>query len=113
MPGRCVLAGCSISPDVQNGIIIHTIPFFNDNRPEARKCRKKWVDFIKPKRAKWELTRNSSVCSKHFTKDDYMCHFMFIDEVTKKPYYAKERRNRYKCSAIRSCRSSDQKASCH
>ena len=68
-----MVAGCSITPDVQNGIILHTILFFDDDRPEARKRINKWVDFIK-QRAKWEPTRNSSVCSKHFTEDDSITH---------------------------------------
>ena len=86
-------AGCSIAPDVQNGIILHTILFFNDDRPEARKRRKKWVDFIKQKRATRELTRNSLVCSKHFTEDDYRRRFMFIDEVTKRPIMPRLKRD--------------------
>ena len=86
MPGRCVVGGCSAFPDVQNGLILHAIPFLNDDeRPEARKRRKKWIDFVKQKRAKWEPTRNSSVCSRRFTENDYVQCFSFVDEVTKKP----------------------------
>ena len=85
MPGRCVVGGCSAFPDVQNGLILHAIPFLNDELPEARKRRKKWIDFVKQKRAKWEPTQNSSVCSRHFTENDYVCRFSFVDEVTKKP----------------------------
>ncbi|PFX14921.1 hypothetical protein AWC38_SpisGene20891 [Stylophora pistillata] len=72
MPGRCVVGGCSAFPDVQNGLILHAIPFLNDERPEARKRRKKWI-------------RNSSVCSRHFTENDYVRRCSFVDEVTKKP----------------------------
>ena len=39
MPGRCVVGGCSAFPDVQNDLILHAIPFLNDERPEARKRR--------------------------------------------------------------------------
>ena len=85
MPGRCVVGGCSAFPDVQNGLILHAIPFLNDELPEARKRRKKWIDFVKQKRAKWEPTRNSSVCSRHFTENDYVRRFSSVDEVTKKP----------------------------
>ena len=56
MPGRCVAGGCSAFPDVEKGLVLHAIPFYNDDRPEARKRRKKWVDFVKQKRAKWEPT---------------------------------------------------------
>ena len=53
---------------------------------EARKRRKKRVDFVKQKRAKWEPTRNSSTCSRHFTQDDYIRRFCFVDEVTNKAF---------------------------
>ena len=43
------------------------------------------VDFVKQKRAKWEPTRNSSLCSRHFTEDDFICHFTFADETSGKP----------------------------
>ena len=39
MPGRCVVGGCSAFPGVQNDLILHAIPFLNDERPEARKRR--------------------------------------------------------------------------
>ena len=85
--------GCSAFPDVQNGLILHAIPFLNDERPEARKRRKKWIDFVKQKRAKWEPTRNSSVCSRHFTENDYVRSFSFVDEVTKKPVMPRLKRD--------------------
>ena len=93
MPGRCVVGGCSAFPDVQNGLILHAIPFLNDERPEARKRRKKWIDFVKQKRDKWEPTRNSSVCSRHFTENDYVRRFSFVDEVTKKPIMPRLKRD--------------------
>lgn len=69
---------------MQKGLILHAIPFL-DEHPKARKCRKKWVDFVKQKRAKWETTLNSSICLKHFTEDDYIGCFTYVDEVTNKP----------------------------
>ena len=54
MPARCVAAGCSAFADVTKGLILHAIPFFNDERPEAKKRREKWVDFVEQKRANWE-----------------------------------------------------------
>ena len=85
MPGRCVVGGCSAFADVQKGIMLHAIPYYNDIRPEAAKQRKKWVDFVKRKRAKWELTRHSSICYQHFKKDDFIRQFIFVDKVTNKP----------------------------
>ena len=93
MPGRCVAGGCSAFPDVEKGLVLHAIPFYNDDRPEARKHRKKWVDFVKQKRAKWEPTRNSSLCSRHFTEDDFIRRFTFADETSGKPIIPRLKRD--------------------
>lgn len=71
MPSRCVVLGCSNVPDPAKGIGLHTIPYPNDDRPEARKRREKWVDFVRAKRAKWEPTPTSCVCSFHFKSEDF------------------------------------------
>ena len=115
MPGRCVVGGCSAFPDVQNGLILHAIPFLNDELPEARKRRKKWIDFVKQKRAKWEPTQNSSVCSRHFTENDYVCRFSQLRRRSDQEAdhaKAETRRNQHKRCAICSCRSGHQKTSC-
>jgi len=36
---------------LENGVALHTIPFYGDEHPEAKKRRKRWVDFVKQKRA--------------------------------------------------------------
>ena len=71
MPARCVVAGCSNTRNLKLGIGLHTIPYYGDNRPEARKRRKKWVDFVKTKRAKWEPSESSVIFSKHFVPEDF------------------------------------------
>ncbi|XP_078363789.1 uncharacterized protein LOC144648008 [Oculina patagonica] len=93
MPGRCVVGGCSSVPDVKNGIVLHAIPFLGDERAEAKKRRKKWVDFVKEKRAKWNPTPNSSICSKHFTEDAYMRRFTFADSLSNKPIMPRLKRD--------------------
>ena len=95
MPGRCVAGGCSAFPDVEKGLVLHGIPFYNDDRPEARKRRKKWVDFVKQKWAKWEPTRNSSLCSRHFTEDDFIRRFTFADETSGKPIIPRLKRDEF------------------
>ena len=35
MPTICVAAGCSNQKDEAKGILLHVIPFFEDERPEA------------------------------------------------------------------------------
>ena len=65
MPFRCVVYGCS------NTTGLHKIPYYEDLRQEAVKRRKRWVDFVKQKRAKWEPSAKSMVCSKYFIADDF------------------------------------------
>ena len=51
MPTICIAAGCSNQNDEAQGISLHVSPCFEDDRPEAKRQRKKWVDFVKQKRA--------------------------------------------------------------
>ena len=53
MPKRCVAAGCSNVSNLKEGISLHKLPFYDDDRPEAKKRRQKWVDFVRLKRMKW------------------------------------------------------------
>ena len=71
---------------------------------EVRKCRKKWIDFVKQKRTTCELTRNSSICSKHFTNDDFIRRFWFVDEVSNKPCnHPKTETRLYRCKCVANC----------
>ena len=76
MPARCVVAGCSNTRDIKNGVALHTIPFYGNDRPEAKKRRKRWVDFVKQKCGKWELSKTSVICSTHFKAEDFVRRFM-------------------------------------
>ena len=78
MPNRCIVGGCSNTPNLENGITLHSIPFTGDVRPQARKRRKKWIDFVKLKRGKWEPTKNSAICSKHFSAEDFQRRFSIL-----------------------------------
>ena len=75
MPDKCVIFGCNNRPSKTEGISLHPIPLEGAKEPEKRKRRKKWVDFVKSKRAHWEPTKYSAVCSKHFRDDDYEVMF--------------------------------------
>ena len=55
---------------------------------------------MKQKRAKWEPTRNSSICSRHFTEDNYIHRFSFVDEVTNKPIVPRLKRNEIGVTAV-------------
>ena len=54
MPERCVVAGCNNTRKTE-GVSLHIIPFYCNDNPEAKKRRKKWVDFVKEKRVKWRI----------------------------------------------------------
>ena len=83
MPSRCVVGGCSNTPDLERGIAPHTIPFHRYERPMAKKRRKRWVDFIKTKRAKWEPSKTSAICSAHFLPGDFQRLFSNLPGQTK------------------------------
>ena len=70
MPGRCVVGGCSNGNDPERNTSLHNIPCYGDDRTEAEARRKQWVDFVKLKRAKWEPTAASRVCSVHFSNSE-------------------------------------------
>ena len=73
MPLRCILPTCSNNPDKESCIALHKIPFFNDDRPEAKRRRKRWVQFVNSKRADtWQLSKDTAVCSKHFTQESFV-----------------------------------------
>ena len=75
MPDRCAVYGCPNEAKLEKGISLHRIPFLNDKRKEAKKRTKRWVDFVQRKRDKWVPTRNSAVCSRHFTAESFEKRF--------------------------------------
>ena len=70
--------GCSNEPNVYDGIAMHSIPFGNNDRLEAKKRRNVWVNFVKEKRAKWTPTSTSVICSKHFKPEDFARQFVGV-----------------------------------
>ena len=46
--------------------------FPNDQRVEAKKRRRKWIEFVKAKRVRWEPTINSRICPAHFKPKDFV-----------------------------------------
>jgi hypothetical protein len=79
MPDRCAVYGCSNEANLAKQISVHRIPFFRDERPEAKRRRKHWVDFVKSTRDKWEPSINSAVCSEHFTPDSFQRRFASLE----------------------------------
>ena len=85
MVNSCVAANCTNKASLREGISLHTIPYFNDDRPEAKRRRKIWVDFIRAKRV-FEPSKNSTLCSAHFKPQDYERRFSNLPSQTKPNY---------------------------
>ncbi len=51
IPNRCALGDCSNVADKKQGILLHFIPFAEDERPQGRKRRKQCVEFVRLKTA--------------------------------------------------------------
>ena len=103
----CVPRSEDQTRSVQKGLILHATPFLYDERPETRKYRQKWVDFVKQKKFHNML--------RHFTQDDYILRFSFVDEVINKPFIPRLTSlwNRNNCCAISPCQSGDKNTSGH
>ena len=87
MPNRCVGYGCSNEPNLEKGIVLHCIPFADDERQEARKRRKNWIDFVQRKRLKWTPGTTSPICSQHFKEDDFQRKFFVLASEEKNMKY--------------------------
>ena len=81
MPDKCVVFGCNNRPTKGKGISLHPILFDGTDETEKHKRRKKWVDFVKLKRAQWEPTKYSAVSSNHFLDEDYLVMFSDLDKI--------------------------------
>jgi hypothetical protein len=79
MVNSCVAANCTNKACLSSGISVHTIPYYNDDRPEAKRRRKIWVDFVKAKR----VFEPSTLCSIHFLPEDYERRFSSLPNQTK------------------------------
>jgi hypothetical protein len=73
MPNKRVVYGCDNTPNLKEGITLQNIPFFGDDRAQAKKIRRRCVDFVKQKLAKWEPTQGSLICSFALTLNIFCC----------------------------------------
>lgn len=81
MPQKCVFFfGCSNTRDSRKGISINRIPFFGNDRPEAKRRRKKWVDFVLLHHYKWTPSKVLVFCSDHFKPEDYSKQFTVLED---------------------------------
>ena len=79
MPNRCVAANCGNFPDIDRGICLHLIPFYENYNPVARKRRRQWVEFVRAKRSNFFPTSASRLCSVHFKPEDYIRRFHVLE----------------------------------
>ena len=71
MPDRCVVYGCSETANPKNGIGLHKIRFFGNDRPECVRRRKRWVGFVLCRQAHWEPSKHAKICSLHLRREDF------------------------------------------
>ena len=84
MVNSCVAANCTNKSSLSLGMSLHTIPFFNDNHPEAKRRRKIWVDFVKVKAKRvFQPSKASTLCSAHFLPEDYERRFSILPGQTR------------------------------
>ena len=50
------------------------------NTKEAKNRRKKWVDFVRQKRTRWEPSKSSVTCSKNFIPDKFLCNYTYTND---------------------------------
>ena len=75
MPERCVVFGCNNVRSKEKGILLHPISFYGKSESEKQTGRRKWIDFVKSKRAHLEHTEHSAMCTEHFIEEDYTNRF--------------------------------------
>ena len=71
MPYSCSVFGCSNEPNIERGIGLHKVPNDGDTRPEVKRRRRLWVQFINTKRKNYTVNAHTRVCSAHFHSDDF------------------------------------------
>ena len=78
MPDCCVVYGCgnkNYKGSKEKGISLHRIPFWEDERPEAKCRRKRLVDSFQQKCANFVPSQYSAVSSDHFREEDVLRKF--------------------------------------
>ena len=73
-----LLEAVVIQPLKKTVLLFHSIPFYGDTRSEAKKRRKRWIDFVKTKGGNWEPSKSSVICSRHFQPTDFEHRFNFL-----------------------------------
>jgi len=83
MSHRYVVGGCSNVRSSDNGIALHMITFYGDERLEEKKRRKRQIDFVRQKpekRAGWDPSKSLVICSKYFKAYDFARNYTLITD---------------------------------
>ena len=73
MPKGYVAPSYSNKRNLKEGISLNKLSFYGDDRPEAKKRRQKWVNFVRLKHAKsWKPSQSSLLYLEHFKRDDFI-----------------------------------------
>ena len=65
---------------LKKNIYPHKIPFKGNQRPEVRKRRMRWIQFMSVKCTKWTPTLNWHICLIHFKPEDFPMRFPVLRE---------------------------------
>ena len=78
MVNKCCTVGCGNFTCLKEGVSVHGIPYSNNDNPEAKRRRKRWIDFVRVRRDQCEPGKTSSICAQHFRPEDYQRMFNFL-----------------------------------
>ena len=67
----CSIAKFGNVKDKEKDISIHTIPFSDELRPEAKKFKQRWIQFVQSTMDKLHLKPRFVVCSVCFSADNF------------------------------------------
>ena len=57
MVNKCCIVGCDNFTCLKEGVSVHGIPYSNNDNPEAKR-RKRWIDFVRARRDKWNREKH-------------------------------------------------------
>ena len=113
MPGRCVVGGCSAFPDVQNGLILHAVPFLKWRTSRSKETPKEVDRFRETKESQVGADPKLVSLLKALYWKRLCSPLQLRRRSDQEADHAKAetRRNWHKRCAICSCQSSHQKTS--